>query len=264
MKNKADDSLFLFMHIPKTGGTSLTQLLLHRFPKLVYYFEVADDQTLLLEKLQEADAFCGHYPFGLHSFTSRPYRYMTMLRDPVEQIISYFYFKYKNPKYPASYNIGITLDYFVNDDSFDLEYVNLQTRFVSGELCTTQPDLELAKANLRNYFDFIGITERYADSQFLLSRQMGWKLKSYPRLNETPNRVRQSECAAETIERIKAKNAADMKLYRYALELLDQKTSRAFSCANEGAPQIQQSLAICCKKAPSDLIVRFLMGLSLV
>ncbi|GGG64189.1 sulfotransferase family 2 domain-containing protein [Paenibacillus radicis (ex Gao et al. 2016)] len=222
-KRSDDDSLLLFMHIPKTGGTSLTQVLLHQFPKLVYYFEVADNQTLLLEKLREADAFCGHYPFGLHSFIDRPYRYMTMLRDPVEQIISYFYFKYKNPDYPESYNIGITLDYFVNDDNFDLEYVNLQTRFVSGELCVTQPDLELAKANLRHHFDFVGITERYAESQFLLSRQMGWKLQPCSRLNITPNRLLQIECATETIDRIKAKNAADVELYRYALELLDQK-----------------------------------------
>ncbi|MFF2480236.1 sulfotransferase family 2 domain-containing protein [Paenibacillus sp. NPDC058071] len=226
------DPLLLFMHIPKTGGTSFTQSLLSNYPRLVQYYEVGNNLTLLEYCLEKADAFSGHFPFGYHLLTKRPCTYVTILRDPVEQIVSWFYFKYKNPSYPEAYNIGLTLETYLREPAFDSEYVNLQTRLVSGEIDVLFPNLSLAMANLDRYFSFVGITELYEESLFLLSKRMGWKLKHYKKLNTTPNRPRKSEVSEEAIRLIRQKNELDIELYSYACRILNE-TITAMSPSEE-------------------------------
>lgn len=223
MSNSLDKSpLLLYVHIPKTGGTSFTQSIIHHCPKFVYYFEVACHYEAFIAALNEADALCGHFPFGIHRFTNRSCQYITLLRDPVEQIISFFYFKYRNLE-SLDCNMGLSLDDFIHDPHFDPEYVNLQTRFISGELSSVTPNLQQAKKNLLSHFSFVGITEMYAESQFLFTKEMNWELHSSPRLNTTQHRLLRQQVSPETLKLIILKNKLDIELYRFAVQLLSKR-----------------------------------------
>ncbi|ANY65920.1 hypothetical protein BBD42_05135 [Paenibacillus sp. BIHB 4019] len=217
------EPLLLYVHIPKTGGTSFTQAIVEHCPKAVYYFQVADKPDLLRQTLKKADALCGHLPFGLHHTTTRPCQYVTMLRDPVDQIASFFYFKYKNKNYPDNYNPYLTFEEFLNNSYFDPEYVNVQTRFLSGELGSTSPNLNLAIRNLEQHISFAGITELYAESQFLFMKIMGWEPKVYSKINANENRPPKTELTSDMIDLILLKNASDVELYYLARQLLLKK-----------------------------------------
>ncbi|WP_341280885.1 sulfotransferase family 2 domain-containing protein [Paenibacillus sp. FSL H8-0537] len=219
----AKEPLLLYVHIPKTGGTSFTQAINEHCPNAVYYFQVADKPDLLRQTLKQADALCGHLPFGLHKATSRPCQYVTMLRDPVDQIASFFYFKYKNKSYLDNYNPYLTFEEFLNNSYFDPEYVNLQTRFLSGELWSTTPDLSLATRNLEQHVSFAGITELYAESQFLFMKTMGWEPKVYSKINANKSRPPKTELTSDIIDIIHSKNASDVELYYFARQLLLKK-----------------------------------------
>ncbi|MDQ0058840.1 sulfotransferase family 2 domain-containing protein [Paenibacillus harenae] len=212
--------LILFIHIPKTGGTSFTQNLQSNCPKLIYYYSMDAVKT----SLAIADCFTGHFPYGFHQYTTRPYKYVTMLRDPVELTISMFYYMYKN-RNPVlkTYDDKLSIEEFILSGKFDYYFMNLQSRYISGQLMTFVPDLKVAKSNLVNHIAFYGITELFAESQFLLVEEMGWKLEHYPKLNETPYRKRQSEISQQTIKAICEKSKVDILLYKFALEQMNKK-----------------------------------------
>ncbi|MUT64593.1 sulfotransferase family 2 domain-containing protein [Paenibacillus sp. NEAU-GSW1] len=221
---KADSNeLLLYLHIPKTGGTSFTQMILDNCPKTVYYFQVSSSPVATAEALNTVDALCGHFPYGIHRETERPFRYITMLRDPVELTISYFYFMYHNVNHPLYYAPYLCIDEFIHNPLFDNEYVNLQTRFISGNIDTLAPDLKLAKKILARKMSLVGITEMYAESQFLLADGMGWPLQRYPTLNVTTNRLKQNQISSATLQLIREKNSIDIALYQYALEQMHKK-----------------------------------------
>ncbi|WP_338554362.1 sulfotransferase family 2 domain-containing protein [Paenibacillus sp. KS-LC4] len=229
----AKEPLLLYIHIPKTGGTSFTQAINEHCPNAVYYFQVADKPDLLRQALQQADALSGHLPFGLHKATSRPCQYVTMLRDPVEQIASFFYFKYKNKNYLDYYNPYLTFEEFLNNPRFDPEYVNLQTRFLSGELWSTTPDLSKATRSLKQHVSFTGITELYAESQFLFMRAMGWEPKVYSKMNANECRPPNTELTRDIIDLIHSKNASDVELYYFARQLLQKKLYKLSHASRE-------------------------------
>ncbi len=101
--------VLIHMHIPKTGGTSLSSMVKHGFKRddvfewtshgVVRYsalglatYECCQQQleNFGLERIRYV---AGHVPFGVHRMFDRPAKYITVLRHPVERVISLFYFR---------------------------------------------------------------------------------------------------------------------------------------------------------------------------
>lgn len=217
--NEDVKKLLIFMHIPKTGGTTLTPIISKQYPINILYKWYDDLHDILYnnDKFKVTNTLCGHFPFGVHAACLRPFTYITMLRDPVEHVISWFYFRYRSPKHDK-YNGSF--DEYVNDDKFNKHTVNLQTRFVSGD---GNADLERAKDNILKYFTVVGITELFDESVFLMKKELGWDDIHYKRENTNRNRPRKSQIAKSTIDKIKEKNKLDLELYCFAKKILEAK-----------------------------------------
>jgi hypothetical protein len=243
-KPMASASVLLYLHVPKTGGTTFSDLIyanccdeqyyvdaegyLHAG---VYYFPVGffrDEaeplRDLVLQTLKRPDlrAVVGHFWYGIHELVPRPSRYVTILRDPVERAISLYY----HLKLP---NV-VSLEEFVSHPPYR-EVDNGQTRRISGEdpqigRCTPTM-LKRAKDNLQNQFCVVGVTDRFEETSVFLKRVMGWtkEIVGYPR-NTNPARVSALSLSRATTELIRSKHAFDVELYRIASELLDAATGR--------------------------------------
>ncbi len=75
----------------------------------------------------------GHISFGLHEFLPQPFTYITFLRDPVERIISLFYFIRRVPGHPYYSSIvssNMSLEEFVGS-GISKEVDNVQTRLLT-------------------------------------------------------------------------------------------------------------------------------------
>src|SRR6185295_12324969 len=88
----------IFLHIPKAAGTTLQDFILRHYKPggKAFRFTGHQDQLNALAAMTEAerneiDVFAGHVHFGIHEKLSEPATYLTMLRDPVERIISHYY-----------------------------------------------------------------------------------------------------------------------------------------------------------------------------
>jgi hypothetical protein len=227
----------LFLHIPKAGGQTLGEIVYSQardeaapddgvlkagVAYLTYGFlkerplEVPGHVLPLLRR-EDLRAVIGHFWFGLHEHVARPSVYVTALRDPVERVLSLYYY--------TRLHDSLTLDEFIANPPFR-EVDNDQTRRIAGvdpEIGGCTPDLlRAAKENLRG-FAVAGTIERLDEMLPLLQRRLGWRrpVVAYPR-NVNPDRPATSSLPRATIAAIRERNELDFELWRYASRLMDE------------------------------------------
>lgn len=82
-----------FLHLPKTGGTSLTQALQRDWPRLRIIAGNPDLDTIGAEEAQAYDMVAGHfYAFQLERPALAGFAPITVLRDPITRLLSSYHF----------------------------------------------------------------------------------------------------------------------------------------------------------------------------
>lgn len=218
------NNLNIFMHIPKTGGTTLNSIFRKQYRANEIFDhdsyegkEIKIDELSVKEK-EKIRAVTGHYFYGIHQSFSKPFNYFTMLRDPVDRVISSYFFLQNYPGYERVKNM--TLEEFVLKEA---EAQNLQTLMVSGQY--ENPNINYAMENLKT-FTIVGVTELFNETLFLLKNAYGWENIHYSKENITKNRLAKEEIPSTVINIIKEYNALDIQLYNYAKQLCYEKLSR--------------------------------------
>ena len=233
-----DAPAVLFLHVPKAGGSTLGEYVYNqcRAPEsqddglldagvayLDYGFIKEPELAVpahvksLLGR-QDLRAVVGHFWFGLHEHVARPSLYVTLLRDPVERVVSLYYY--------AKLDETTSLEEFARTPPFR-EVDNDQTRRIAGVNppvggCT-RATLDAARENLRRHFAVVGTTERMEETLALLNVKLGWgrDVVSYPR-NVNAARPASESLTSEAAEAVRARNELDYELWRFASELLDE------------------------------------------
>ncbi|MGG3888361.1 sulfotransferase family 2 domain-containing protein [Metabacillus fastidiosus] len=217
----------IFVHIPKTAGSTLRSILKNQYDPNVICFGNQQEMTSKLENFSEEEmeqikCLHGHFHFGIHQHLSdRPYTYYTMLRDPVEHVISEYYYILRKPNNQAHDKVkNMSFEEFIISEEFHDRTSNRQTFFISGGL---KDDLDLALKNLNQYFSIVGITEMFDESIFFIGQELGWKNITYKKKNVTKNRPSKDEFPDNIIKLIEEKNELDMELYNFSKNLLQTK-----------------------------------------
>ncbi|MEM7770070.1 MAG: sulfotransferase family 2 domain-containing protein [Cyanobacteria bacterium P01_A01_bin.37] len=224
----------IFLHLMKTGGTSLFKLLKQHYPKeLTFHYgskpgrTLTDFHQLSAEKRDHLKFLHGHLTFGFHHRLNQPCRYVTMLREPVSRVVSLYYFLYQNPRrYLPDEQQCQTLREFLDLGCLDAD--NDQTRRIAGPIsdqfkfgeCTTEL-LDIAKQNLSQFL-FVGITERFDESLIALRHSIGIDRVLYASFNKNSRKPKQTEIDASDLDVITAHSQLDIELYQYGNDLLDE------------------------------------------
>lgn len=221
----------LFLHIPKTAGTTLHHILLrHYSPGEIYTDVFSEDlavdtfRNLPQERKDQIKILWGHFSFGLHQYLPQPTTYFTFLREPVERVLSHYYFVRSRPEFVLNERIEkekLNVNEVIQQGLI-VDIKNVQTRMLAGlpylfpADAYTEEHLEIAKENLRQHFSVIGLVERFDESLLLLQQAFGWHNIYYMQYNKT---LRHEEVSQETLKYIRDENALDMELYRHATTL---------------------------------------------
>ncbi|MGA1058116.1 MAG: hypothetical protein ACO3Y3_10515 [Phycisphaerales bacterium] len=169
----------LFMHIPKCAGTTL-RVQLERaigFPRFRPIYPPRMHGVSLESLAGEIDDRCevayGHFWHGLHRHLDRPARAMTVLRDPLELILSqYFFAKYRlrSPAFASCETIEQALER--HPATFD----NVMTRWLGGDPLAPRADealLARAIAAIDADFAWVGFVEHLADACGEIAARLG-------------------------------------------------------------------------------------------
>ena len=259
--------ILLHLHIPKTAGMALNDCIFEIYRSAewdeseqgfisgVYYYpagidtENANETARHILSRKDVRAVVGHFGFGLHESIERPYEYVTLLRHPVDRVISLYHHIKKWDNEVLNEEV-VTRDLSVTEFVQDLDFVELdngQTRRIAG----AQPPfgkcdkdiLEQAQWNLANEFAVVGLTERFAESVVLMKDRLGWS--SVPKLRwKNVNRLRPSRDALspETIAAIVDKNKLDLQLYAFAERQLFQQIEAEGGRLRDDFAMVKQSL----------------------
>jgi hypothetical protein len=234
-KSSKTNEFLLFMHIPKTAGQSLRNVIKKQYDlEETYRCPFMEEKVMALtEEYRNSLKFIyGHFLFGAHEYFPKPFTYITMLRDPVDRFISAYYHILLVPTNRWHEKVkGMSLEEFIDSDDFNLQAEpNVQTRFFCGK----EPlSLETAKKNMAEHFSVVGITELFAESLFLMKSQFGWGEIKYKTINKGKNRPNNGKVSQHVLDKIAAKNHLDVELYNYArkqfedkIQALDSKTKK--------------------------------------
>lgn len=217
----------IFMHIPKSGGTSIHRIIEQQYaPQSVYTIRIeggkrTTDQlkTISARQRKNFQVVKGHEPFGLHEVLGNNWSYFTFLRDPIERTISYFHYVKRTPHHflhQRGFDPEMSISEFLEARlSTDLD--NAQLRYVSGwdpqfGACDAAM-FQQALTNIKEHFFFVGTVEQFDKGIEVLAKQLKWKVKYIPQANKTENRPQQKDYSEQDLATIKAFNHWDIQLY---------------------------------------------------
>ena len=232
----------IFLHIPKTGGTTLHRILERHFARnqtLTFDGRYHRDEIERFAKLPEPQRarhrlIKGHLYFGFHRLVPGNSTYVTFLREPVARALSFYSYARSNSDhylYRSLTEERLELRTLLERGT-TAELFNLQTRMIAGDQGNLdrpldRSALERAKQNLRTNFCLVGLTEEFDASLILLSRTFDWSLPFYVKKNVSRKKSRTESIDTQTDALLREANALDLELYAFAQKLFDAQLRNA-------------------------------------
>ena len=225
-----DPGPWLFLHVPKTAGSSVYSILrtLLKPPELLKLHPNGETlrriHTLPLAHRARLKVLYGHVDVQITRQVVPLQRCVTLLRDPVQRIVSYYAFA-KHMDRGAHSDLARRASITQWIDALRLaETDNGMVRRLSGALheagiggCTGQM-LERAKANLAQ-FAVVGLTDCFNEFYALLASRLGLPMRTYVAEKVNARRPRIDQLDRGTLAEIERRNALDRELYRFGAEL---------------------------------------------
>ena len=221
--------MIISVHIRKAGGSSFRQALKNYYGKklLLDYgdeigsnFESSKKKRLISKQkiiknkqniIENYNIIHGHFfAQKYEEILGKQLAYVTFLRDPVERVLSnYFYLKRnpkrKNPDAQLIHKMGYSLQEYIQHP----DACNVQSQFLNEKKL--------------NEFKFVGVVEQYHQSIILYNKIFNTKLEIKSLKNVNPNKNYDYQISKHTHDLIVQNNQKDIKLYSEALKILNTK-----------------------------------------
>lgn len=218
----------VFVHVPKTAGTSFHHAMRKALgtDAVSPSFIATNMTSTQAARLAQFDVISGHISMADVSRYFSDRSILTILRDPIDRCLSWYYFarKASTPSFSSDFFAAKTHDV---ESFFDLDYrvsyrnvFNRQVRQLGDHVLNVSADLneasQAAKAVLRSAA-WVGRQETLAaDLEKLGMRLPELAGLSMSTLNATGERSATADMNPRVIKRIRELNAYDLDLYAFA------------------------------------------------
>jgi len=259
----------IFLHIPKTGGTTLRQLMTLNYNSdqvLSIYGSLSSVILQCREEIstsQKPSLIQGHIPYGVHRFMNiRTANYFAFMRQPVYQLYSDIQYSIERK--------GHGLHRHFKDSGGEPEtwasiagefsyYRNNQCHYLSGTFFSQEVTLAGLNQAIDNLWKckFVGVFDFYEESVLILAKYLGWSTVIGEKLNVAKNRVNLTE------EMKAAGNSLveyDNVLYAVALDMFETERKKYGALLDEAAEQLRGVRLAQSELEPSRLYDRHMVG----
>lgn len=224
----------LFEHIPKCGGTTVVNYLRSQYLDNRIFTVYGKDtgkrislfKSLSQEKRYNYDLIVSHGAHQLRHYCHPDTLKATILRDPVERIISHYYYVLRTPahylhKKVTENNMSLA-DYVTSDLCGELRnsYVARFLEIPADEV-DKNADKCVARAQkiIKEEYSVTGILDRLHETMESLARSRNFHSKFKSRkLNVTTDRPTQQGIEKNVLCAIETTNALDVRLYQSIAE----------------------------------------------
>ncbi len=227
--NQLDDAKIIFNHIPKAGGSSLYFFFQDLFGEdKVFRAKTRNVETeiVTMEDLSDEDKkkhilFQGHFKYGYHKLFDQKCFYFGIIRDPVERIVSnYYYTKSKGVKKAKEYANSVTLEEFfenrVQDAGERLGW--MQTEFLTGT-----DKISKAKPIIQNEYFLCCTTKQLNSCQILLASVYSDKKMKAMKRNVSGSDEKSGEVLDQLKEKYKDLFEVDYKMLRFIRNFYNER-----------------------------------------
>ena len=194
----------VFVHIPKTGGSSIGRMLTTAYwgqPQLVVSTTADREQAFAMpqEAFDRFAVYRGHFGPELATRVRSPFVF-TFLRDPLDALLS-------NYSYARSLGrMTVSLDAFLErDDAF-----NMMTRALCSRCSADDAIAALERMN------FVGLTEHFAEDAQNLFRLLGRRYVAPARANVTAERIHVHDLSPQQLQAAMRATEHDRRVYEWA------------------------------------------------
>jgi hypothetical protein len=251
---REDPAPLYFLHIPKTAGTSMRQIMLDAFGERLCPVQLWDDFFRDREGISPSyDAYLGHFGMDLPTFVGKRMRIFTLLREPVARTISHYLQVRRATAHPLHARVSAqTLHEFVHDPATVPMITNLQARYlvprdvsirelanVFTPLWDSQYSLSVAWENASCYisasllearamealksFEFVGTTETFEEDLVVVRKLFGFAHMQVPHMNTSSRDEVLHSLEPEVEERIRYLTTVDRALYNAVRQMREAR-----------------------------------------
>lgn len=236
----------LFDHHPKCGGTSLNQYLqANYFNERIFTIDgnnpmasIRQFKALPRRARYSYDLINGHHAHKLLAYIHPERIAITVFRDPVDRIISHYFYAKRNSRhylYSEIHKSGLTLEEYATSN-LSSELRNWYTRHytdLTNSQAERNPEKSVRKAikTVLKYYNIVGFLDNFETFAKILQNQaqLRYEFKN-KKANKTKDRPLVRDISQSTIQRIKEVNHLDINFYRKIRELIypQNGTSNSF------------------------------------
>lgn len=250
MKFNPNSKRTLFLHIPKTAGTSLRAFLEGLYPEPYCHKGWFTDSLLMLPPWELAEKYfiAGHYPASILGWLPHNrYRIITFAREPIARSLSHFnHLKTASDAFMHYAARDSDLGSFLSRDDGLYELANIQTRFLGAldldsdyypnlsNISKADADAVISGPHIEKLFqraidflekcDVVGIVEQMQDSMLSLASSLG--LSSQASLGHSNRGILNKPAISDdSLKILREINSFDLKLYDEAKRILAKRIS---------------------------------------
>jgi hypothetical protein len=198
-----DAPRFLFVHVQRTGGTTLDAVLRDALPSAHRYLGTHDFATRARKEL--GLSFGGYFKFAF-------------VRNPWDRLVSWYEMIVQRSREPGAYQLALWRYLNDNASSFDdfIERCTGVIQDVDGDKSFVfQQHQYLCDEEGRLLVDFVGRFERYEEDAKAILRRLGLAHLELPKLNASVHRDYREYYTPKTQAIVAERFARDIALFGY-------------------------------------------------
>lgn len=226
-----DTTTDIFLHIHKTGGTTIKAILDHIYAgKNIYNIDGTRFRKSVIQlqnktncELNKLHLVSGHQFYGIHECFSNSCTYFAFLREPISRIISLYNFLIEIDLYKEINKNNLNLIEFIEsglvpaaDNGMVRMIAGIDVKDISYGKCNQQI-YNTAIENINEKFAFVGLTEHFDLSLLVFKELLNWeKTPLYYKRNQTKiKRLTTRNISGQELIKIKEFLKYDIRLYNH-------------------------------------------------